>query len=258
MISVASFVSCSDPDGVTYNDNLTYLAFEKASYNLPVLVNASSTVDVKFVASSKSNVARTYNLSVVAEESNADPLTYSVPPTLTIPANSYEGIVTITGTDNGLLDLVIKKLVLEVTGLNATESTDTEKITINIFEICPLVMADFVGNFDASLHVFNDSTFEIIEGATPNTLEIVDFCTPSSGNPNLVLTYDGENNVTFADRNTGIIYTPLGVPIWLRMSAASLGTSKIDPCTNKITLLVKYYIPNQGSFTDGQDVFTKQ
>ena len=142
LISVASFISCSDVDGVTYNDSSTYLGFQASTYNLPVVVNSSSTVDIKFVASSKSNVARTYNLSVVTEETNADPLTYSVPATITIPANSYEGVATITGTDNGLLDFVVKKLVLEVSGLNAKESTDTERITINMYEVCPLVMED--------------------------------------------------------------------------------------------------------------------
>lgn len=257
LISVASFVSCSDPDGVTYNDNLTYLAFEKASYDLPVLVNSSSTVDVKFVASSKSNVARTYNLSVVTEESNANPLTYSVPATVTIPANEYIGTVTITGTDNNLLDLVIKKLVIEVSGLNAKESTDTQKITVNVFEVCPLVMEDFVGAFNGSLYFFNDGTFDIIEGTASNTLEIVDFF-PSATAPNWVLTYDADNNITFADRNTGFFSTVNGGFVWVRMSAATLGTSKIDPCTNKITLLVQYYIPNVGNYPNAQEVFTKQ
>ncbi|MBC8645415.1 hypothetical protein H9W95_19440 [Flavobacterium lindanitolerans] len=92
---------------------MTYVAFEKAAYNLPIPVNSSTSVDIKFVASNKSNVARTYNLTVVAEETNANPLTYSVPATLTIPANSYEGIATITGTDNDLVDFAIKKLVIQ-------------------------------------------------------------------------------------------------------------------------------------------------
>ncbi|MBL7869594.1 MAG: hypothetical protein JNM71_16390 [Flavobacterium lindanitolerans] len=256
LISVASFISCSDVDGVTYNDSSTYLGFQASTYNLPVVVNSSSTVDIKFVASSKSNVARTYNLSVVTEESNADPLTYSVPATITIPANSYEGVATITGTDNGLLDFVVKKLVLEVSGLNAKESTDTERITINMYEVCPLVMEDFVGVFSGNLYYWDNGDYDIIEGSAPNTLEIVDFF-PSTTNPNLVLTYDADNNVTFADQNTGY-YDSNGGFLWLRMSAATVGTSKIDPCTNKITLKVKYYIPNLGAYPDGEDIFTKQ
>lgn len=256
LISVASFISCSDVDGVTYNDSSTYLGFQASTYNLPVVINSSSTVDVKFVASSKSNVARTYNLSVVAEESNANPLTYSVPATVTIPANSYEGVVTITGTDNNLLDFVVKKLVIQVSGLKSNESTDTEKITLNIYEICPLVIDDFVGTFNGNLYYWDNGPYEIIEGSAPNTIEVVDFF-PSTTNPNLVLTYDANNNVTFADQSTGF-YDDNGGILWLRMSAASFGPSKIDPCTNKITLKVKYHIPSLGgAYPDGEDVFTK-
>lgn len=258
LVSVASFVSCSDVDGVTYNGGSTYLAFEASTYNLPVVVNSSSTVDLKFVASSKSNVARTYNLSVVTEESNADPLTYSVPATLTIPANSYEGIVTITGTDNGLLDFVIKKLVIEVSGLNATESTDTEKITVNVYEVCPLVIDDFVGAFDSTTFWLGSATVDIIEGTAANTLEIVDFFEDSATAPNFVLNYDADNNVTFTDRNTGFYSTVNGGFIWVRMAPVASGTSKIDPCTNKITLWATYYIPNVGSYPVAQEVFTKQ
>ncbi len=256
LISVASFISCSDPDGVTYNDSSTYLGFQAGTYNLPVNVNSSSTVDIKIVASSKSNVARTFNLSVVTEETDANPLTYSVPATITIPANSYEGVATLTGTDNGLLDFVVKKLVIEVSGLKANESTDTERIVVNIYEVCPLVIDDFVGTFSGNLYYWDNGPYEIIEGSAPNTLEIVDFF-PNPANPNLVLTYDSNNNVTFADQSTGF-YDDNGGILWLRMSAASVGTSKIDPCTNKITLKVKYHIPSLGgAYPDGEDVFTK-
>lgn len=256
LISVASFVSCSDPDGVTYNESSTYVAFEKATYNLPIPVNSTASVDVKFVASNKSNVARTYNLTVVADETNANPLTYSVPATLTIPANSFEGIITVTGTDNDLVDFAIKKLVIQVSGLKSNESTDTEKITLNIYEICPLVIADFVGTFSGNLYYWDNGDFEIIAGSAPNTLEIVDYF-PNPANPNLVLTYDSNYNVTFADQSTGF-YDSNGGILWLRMSAATFGPSTIDPCNNKITLKVKYHIPALGgAYPDGEDVFTK-
>ncbi|WP_343624969.1 hypothetical protein [Flavobacterium lindanitolerans] len=258
LISVASFVSCSDPDGVTYNENLTYVAFEKAAYNLPIPVNSSTSVDIKFVASSKSNVARTYNLTVVAEETNANPLTYSVPATLTIPANSYEGIATITGTDNDLVDFAIKKLVIKVSGLSAKESTDTEKITLNVYEVCPLVINDFVGPFNInSWWLEGPSTNDVIAGTAANTLEILDYFE----NANFVISYDANNNVTFAPQNTNVYYNDGTYQGWIyaRMSTAPANVSKIDPCTNKISLWISFYINGAGvGYPDQLEVFVKQ
>lgn len=258
LISAASIISCSDVEGVTYNDSSTYVGFEETTYNLPVVVNSSSTVDVNFVASSLSSAARTYNLSVVTAESNADPLTYSVPATLTIPANQYVGTVTITGTDNNLLDFVIKKLVIKVSGLNSVESTDTEKITVNLFEVCPLVIADFVGGFNATTFWLGSSSHEVIEGSVANTLEIVDFWEDNATAPNFVISYDADNKVTFADQDTGYFHPTYGANIRARMSTVVTNVSKIDPCSNKIILWVNYYIPGVGSFGDKQEVFTKQ
>lgn len=258
LLSVAAFVGCSDVEGVTYNAGSTFLAFDQSSYNLPVNVNSSSTINIKFVSSSISSVARTYNLSVVSEESNANPLTYNLPATVTIPANEYEGTLTITGTDNNLLDATIKKIVFKIEGLSASESTDTEEVTVNIYEVCPLDLATFEGDFDAATYWLGASTHYVAAGATPNTLQIEGFWEDNATAPNFIVSYDADNVVTFLDQNTGYYSTANGGFIWARMSTVAANVSVINPCNNTISIWVNYYIPGVGSFGDKLEVFTKQ
>jgi hypothetical protein len=261
LLSIVSFVGCSDVEGVIYDGGQSFVSFESTSYDLPVAVNSASTVDVKIVASTLSATERTYNLSVVEGESNANPLTYSIPSTITIPANSYFGVATITGEDNDLLDFVIKKLVIEVAGFSSAESSDTKKLTINIFEVCPLVIDDFVGYFDATTFWLGSTEHEVVEGSTDNTLQLLGFWEDNADLPNFVIKYDDDNNVTFLEQSTGYYYndgTYQGM-VYARMSPVVANVSKIDPCTNKMSIWVNYYIPAAGvGFGDKLEVFTKQ
>jgi len=256
LISVASFISCSDPDEVTYSGNPTFVGFEQSVYNLRVPRDLSLTQDIKFASSSVSNVDRTYTVTVLTDVSDADPATYSIPSTFTIPANQRFGTLRVTATDNNLIDATVKRVILKLSGLGAKESTDSELLSLFIYEFCPIVVDEFAGLFDAETWLRQGgSTHQITGGTAENTLVIDDFFLDS--NPDFVLKYDENNKVTFAERKTGRLYQ--GNDIYAKMSTSSAQTSEIDACTGKITLWVEYWVPAlNGTFGVMQEVFQKQ
>lgn len=259
LISVATFVSCSDPEAVTYNDSKTFVGFENDVYNLGIPRDLSTTIDIKFASSSVSSVVRTYNVSVINEVSDADPRTYSVPATFTIPANSRFGTLTISGTDGGLVDATVKKFVLKISGFGPKETADSDILTIYVFEFCPVDPDTFPGLFSSTTWWNGPGAVdEVIMGAAEGSIEVVNFFSDDAANPNFVIKYDVNNKITFTERNTGYFDALNGGFRWARLSTDPTKVSEIDACTGRITVWVNYFIPNIGSFGDKQEVFIKQ
>lgn len=140
-------MSCDDVEPVMYNPNAgqTFLSFSSSTYTLPVVINDEGSVDVILNSSTVSSVDRVYNIEIVAEETNADPATYTLPATVTIPAGSHQGTLTILGEDNGLVDATAEQLVIRISNING-EAIDSNLVTINIVEVCPLG-DDFTGSY---------------------------------------------------------------------------------------------------------------
>ncbi|TPD65764.1 hypothetical protein [Flavobacterium microcysteis] len=254
LISVASFISCSDPDEVTYDSKKTFVGFENTVYDLRVPRDASTVLNLKFASSSVSSAVRTYNVSVITDVSDANTATYSIPATFTIPANERFGTLAIAGTDNGLVDATVKKFVFKLSGLGANETTDNDIITVFVYEFCPVVAADFAGTFDSNTWFLDGPAVnEIVAGTDPNTIVITDFYdTP------FVLTYDEDNNITFPPKDTGLTNGPGGPAIWARMSASPTQVSGIDGCTGRMTLWIEYYTLTGLTAGVQQEVFVKQ
>lgn len=148
-ILVAFISSCEDNEGAVHHEDIskfTLLSFDQSAYRLNVIIDSVGTLTVPFRASALSSVDRTYNIEFIEDGSIADPLTYNLPSTVTIPANEYSGDLVITGQDLGLVDLTPKPFVFKVTGLGESEFIDDDTITINVVEVCPLY-SDFTGNY---------------------------------------------------------------------------------------------------------------
>jgi hypothetical protein len=250
-------LGCSEVEEVKYEADKTFLAYKKTVYDLPVAINSSSTVDIEFLSSSISSSARTYNLTVVPAETDANALTYSIPATFTIPANQYKGVFTITGTDNNLVTASIKKLTIKVTGLGATESIDNDKLPINIFEVCPFSVANFSGVFTSNTWwIGGASSNDVVAGPVANSIQINDFFSDNVASPNFILKYNANNVITFDDLDTGYVQPGQGL-IRARMSTVATNVSTIDACNNRVSVWVNYYIPGVGSYGDKLEVFTK-
>lgn len=145
--------SCEDVEPTIFNgndtSNGTFLSFSRTRTSLPIERDATGTLDITLNVSTLSNAPRTYNVEVVTEAAvPADPATYTVPESVTIPAGSYQGTLTITGVDNGLVDATRKTFFIKLTDASITnESMDANLVEILVYEVCAL-QAPFTGLYD--------------------------------------------------------------------------------------------------------------
>lgn len=144
------FVSCGEHENDIYKGNIndfTFLSFDKTVYDLAIAIDGEGEVVIPLRSSVTSSSDRTYSLEVIAEDSTADPQTYNLPASVTIPANEYVGNIVITGQDLGLVEITPKSFVFKVAGLNEKEFMDNSQITVRVYEFCPIPENAFTGNY---------------------------------------------------------------------------------------------------------------
>ncbi len=150
------FTSCEDTEPIIYNGNFdqndTYLSFSRAVYTLPIERDGVGELTVVFNSSTVTDIDRVYNIEVgFPENSAANPATFTVPSTVTIPAGSYQGFATVTGVDNNLVDDVIKTFTMTITNPDLSfEYSDSFTATVNVFEVCT-ILDDFLGEYAVSM-----------------------------------------------------------------------------------------------------------
>ena len=172
--------SCEDTEPIIYNGNFeqndTYLSFSRPVYLLPVVQNSTGEVNIVFNSSTVTDVDRVYDIEIgFPEAAPANPATFTVPSTVTIPAGSYQGFFTINGVDNNLVDEIVKTFTMTITNADETfEYSDSLTATVNVYEVCPL-QADFLGtyymevaeNYFTDLPAFEAGEVVLTEGGTP-------------------------------------------------------------------------------------------
>ncbi|MGW1454979.1 hypothetical protein ACWBC2_08280 [Salegentibacter agarivorans] len=122
--------------GCNYEDDFNapnYVTFEDSSSSVGVDLGSSATFDVTVYAGNTVGSDRTIGV-MVAEASTLDAAAYTVPGTVTIPANSNEGTLSIEASDlnlgpNG------ETLILELQPEAGLSVGDPMTITVN--QICP-------------------------------------------------------------------------------------------------------------------------
>jgi hypothetical protein len=145
-----ALVSCEEEPLVYDNKNLneSLLSFERSSADLSVLLGSGSeTYDAVVEVSTVSNADRVFDVTVVTEESTASPAFYSVGNSVTIPAGSYEGVLTITGNDIPSLTPSATTIVLELSQIDNVVF-ENQRSTISIFKVCPVPEDFLVGAYD--------------------------------------------------------------------------------------------------------------
>lgn len=143
LIAISLFVFNSCSKQVEGTKAINYVTFEKPSYNFNVMPDTTMMYNINFYTTQISGSNRTFDVTVDSL-STSDSTSYTLPATVTVPANTNHGVLTI-----GLLDKNISssgnKLILEFAkkdGLFTGQS-----IVININEFCPLINnpGDFAG-----------------------------------------------------------------------------------------------------------------
>ncbi len=147
LISISLFVFNSCKKELNGTKDINYISFE---INIPTIFvekDGSTDVDVHVYTTQITGSDRTFNLDVDLLSTTANPESYSVPTSVTIPANSNEGVLTITVSD---VNLGLDPVTL---GLKIGASDDLfigNQASLNILKQCTLDINDFVGTYSGN------------------------------------------------------------------------------------------------------------
>lgn len=161
-VFITAAYSC-DEDATS--NSVDYVTFEASPSSFKVDMNGTTTKDIKVYAGNKTGSDRTYN--VLVNEGSTLATSYSVPSSVTIPANSNVGNLAVSITDDDNLQYVAQTLILEfatVSGASLGES-----LTINVAENCPNTIAKFSITMDTWP---DETTWEIYDlNGTPTVID---------------------------------------------------------------------------------------
>ena len=145
-----AFSSCEETESPIYDSSTTDASqilayFNRTSVDLGVLIDDTSTITVKIGSSTLSSQDRVVSISIVEENTTAAPETYSVPLTVTIPADSYFGDLVITGIDDGV-EISPEVLTLKLDSFD-NGVVSSEQLDVSIFQVCPIPSTYLVGDY---------------------------------------------------------------------------------------------------------------
>jgi hypothetical protein len=172
LLTIGAFLnSCSDEPEFTKNLNI--VSFEFSPVNMVVEKNSTTDRTAKVYTTQVTTTDRTYTIQVLSDLSTADPGSYTIPASVTVPANSNVGEFTITISDVNIPATGVK-LVL---GLESDETLVTKNnLTINMQRFCPFVIDNFVGDFIITEAGYGDYPTSItLDPDVPNRIWITNF-----------------------------------------------------------------------------------
>lgn len=132
----AMLVSCGEHDDVVYDPNTgqTFVFFSEdgSNINFDQSMPETGSVEVQVAVSNLSSSARTVQLSIVDEETDATSDQYILETSLTIPANEYFGTITVSGVYDNLttsrVNLVL--IISSIEGDNPSISEVTHTVAL--------------------------------------------------------------------------------------------------------------------------------
>ncbi|ALM20470.1 hypothetical protein AAT17_04070 [Nonlabens sp. MIC269] len=229
------------------NGDLTLVQFSRSTYNLEIEIDATGELNIPVQSSTLASTDRTFNVSVVNDGTTAITGSYSVPTSVTIPANEYEGILTISGTDVMGVDTNAETLIIQLEeGADFASGGDA---IISVYQVCPIPSTYMVGSYEISdlQPVFSGSNFDTADvnitvgsSATQRTFNT----TWSGSNISVVLNLVCNELIYASTNDTGFVAgTPQG-PIIITTSTS--GNTSYD--VNDDSLFVVQYDNQAGGF----------
>ena len=162
----AGLMSCDENEAPIYDGSGTPLvSFVDSSVNLEIVIDDNGSVPVSVSVSSLSSEDRTFDLTVNVDETDAPAGSYTVPTSVTIPANSYFGEFTITGTDNNV-DTTPTTLTVSF----ADGVVNSGDLSVSVFQVCPVPSGYLSGQYQLTnltntlgIPDFSDDVIDIME-----------------------------------------------------------------------------------------------
>lgn len=232
ILSFSAFVGCSDDDGYTPPN---YVTFGNTTASTSVLQDGNTSFDMTVYTANIVGQDRTVDLNVLPA-TTLDAAVYSLPSTVTIPANSNEATFTVELSDTNLPNTG-GKLVLGL-GTMDEDFLKGGNLTLNVARVCPFDLSNFVGSFAGS-EVFTAGTnagYSFYGGAQfPITLSM----NPDDASGNSLVLNDANGIITDGtvltfDQTTGKFTIPaegvnvVGFPL-------AFSSSTTDTCNGKLT-----------------------
>ena len=153
--------SCEE-EGVATSD-IDYVAFETNPLKLVVNRNESNNIDVSLYTTKIQGSERTINIYVDLDQTTLDAAAYSIPSTVTIPANTNVGTFNISISDINLNEAG-EKLVVNFEMEEGLYTSDIFSLDIALY--CPVSLSDLAGSFSVtsgSTSLENDIT-TVVDG----------------------------------------------------------------------------------------------
>jgi hypothetical protein len=134
LVAALGFVSCDKHETKSWDEQQDAIAFAESSIDVVIpeatgIVSSDLIVDV----TNKTSEERIFAVDVIAENSNLPSESYSFATSLVVPANSYNGVITLDFDDDILEDETLYLLTLELDpqALGITKN-DGEKIQLTV------------------------------------------------------------------------------------------------------------------------------
>jgi len=147
LTTVILFASCNEDDTILFDpdnldDTLLNVATESSETmaNLGILINETASIDIMVQSSTLLNTDRTFTISIVDDLTDADPIYFNLPSSVTIPANEFTGVFTIDGQDP------VGEILAQTLVINVTDGEFSENFTINISIVGP-----FAGDYQLTV-----------------------------------------------------------------------------------------------------------
>jgi hypothetical protein len=172
-------IACSVEDP----ERADYISFQAKTVEMVAPATGSGDAELKIFALEPSGSSRTFSIEVDAA-TTATPDTYTVPETVTIPANSTEGTFSVTSDAVNIGKKIVLKFVPDESTIVGTS------MTINIFEECldNLLFMDI--KFDIyceefAWQIWDTNTEELVAG----NVDFGEYPRVGTGAPNPPITY---------------------------------------------------------------------
>lgn len=167
LLSLTIFNSCDDNEE---KNTVNFIAFQYENFEFGVNIDGESTREIEVYATTTSSSDRVLNVSIVEDESTMDLTAVTVPTSVTIPANSKIGTLSITiqdvDIDSG------KSLVLKLEGQD--EAYIGKDMLLNIVELCTsneiTLSVVFDGYASESSFTLTDSDDTVLSSLAAGTL----------------------------------------------------------------------------------------
>lgn len=167
MLGMVVFTNCEENEITPRVLEIDYVGLE-SGFQIGVDPNGSTTQEIRIATSKTMSVERTFNIAVDSDLTTADASAYSVPSSVTVPANSNIGIFNIEV--NGPNVNASGDDILTI-GFTSTEDNlfISKPITLNLKQVCQYNEVTATFTFDdypeeAYWQLYNNTTDTFLEG----------------------------------------------------------------------------------------------